>query len=193
MSSFWPEGVELSDTQSPKDILKTAQEEWQTASDGILDLILQDAESKSGNSMIIVHAKNVATNRTATLFSIVHEPKKPYPLTIQLEKENLPTFLKKSYYTKDSQFPVGLQAILDYDPIQQFNARPNPFANRTSRLDVKPVVNKWVSDTPSEFREKLSEAFNLGIVKRVILNLAAANSITAKNNNGDLIDHQDPN
>jgi hypothetical protein len=192
MSSFWPDGIEISDLQSPRDILKTAQEEWQTASNGLLELVLQNAKSESGNSMIIVHAKNVATKRTAILFSIVHQPKKPYPLTIQLEKENLPTFLKKSYYTKDSQFPIGLQAVLGYDPIQQFNARPNQFINRTSRLDVKPVVNKWVSDTPSEFRKKLSEAFNLGIVKREILNLTATNSSTANNNKEDSIDHQDP-
>jgi hypothetical protein len=37
-----------------------------------------------------------------------------------------------------------------------------------------PLDNKWVSDTPSEFRKKLSEAFNLGIIKREILNLASS-------------------
>lgn len=176
MSSFWPDGVEISDTQSPKDILNTAQEEWQTASDGILQLVLQDTKSESGNSMIIVHAKNVASNRTATLFSIVHQPEKPYPVTIQPEKEDLPTFLKKSYYEPTSQsqlenLSVGLSMI--------------------AVKGKNPVINPWVSDTPPEFRKKLSEAFNLGIVKREILNLTSSNTSTA-NNNEDLIDHQDP-
>jgi hypothetical protein len=97
MSSFWPDGLEISDIQSPRDILNTANEEWQKNSDGILELVLQDAKSKSENSMIIVHAKHVVNNRTAQLFSIVHQPGKPYPVTIQPEKEELPDFLKKSY------------------------------------------------------------------------------------------------
>ena len=69
MSSFWPKGVEITDTQSPREILSTAQEDWQTKSDGVMELILQDTQSESGNSMIIVHAKYVPSNRTATLFS----------------------------------------------------------------------------------------------------------------------------
>jgi hypothetical protein len=180
MSSFWPDGVELSDTQSPKDILNTAQEEWQTASDGILQLVLQDAKSESGHSMIIVHAKNVASNRTATLFSIVHQPGKPYPVTIQPEKEDLPTFLKKSYY---KETPSSWRD----SPTTSINS----FINRSSELDIKQVVNKWVSDTPPEFRKKLSEAFNLGIVKREILNLASINANIANNTEKDLTDHPD--
>jgi hypothetical protein len=182
MSSFWPDGVEISDTQSPKDILNTAQEEWQKASDGILQLVLQDTKSESGNSMIIVHAKNVASNRTATLFSIVHQPEKPYPVTIQPEKEDLPTFLKKSYYEETP--PSGWLG----SPTTSIHT----FINGSPKLDIKQVVNKWVSDTPPEFREKLSEAFNLGIVKREILNLASINANIANNPEKDLTDHQDP-
>ncbi len=190
MSSFWPNGVELSDTQSPKDILNTAQEEWKTASNGILELVLQDAESESGNSMIIVHAKNVTSNRTATLFSIVHQPKKPYPVTIQPEKEDLPTFLKKSYYEPSSLTALGVRLTpLDADPFRRRLA----LENMQMLENMKPVVNQWVSDTPPEFRTKLSEAFNLGIVKREILNLTSSNTNTASNTSEDSIDHQDPN
>jgi hypothetical protein len=177
MSSFWPDGVEISDTQSPKDILNTAQEEWHTASNGVLELVLQDAKSESGNSMIIVHAKNVASNRTATLFSIVHQPEKPYPVTIQPEKEDLPTFLKKSYYEQNSQLSalaVGLSMTVERDK------------------GMKPVINHWVSDTPPEFRKNLSKAFNLGIVKREILNLTSSNINIVNNMNEELIGHQDP-
>jgi hypothetical protein len=52
--------------------------------------------------------------------------------------------------------------------------------------DPRPVVNQWVSDTPSEFRKKLSEAFNLGIIKREILNLASSTTDNANNANEDL-------
>lgn len=156
MSSFWPDGLKLSDTQSPRDILKTAQEDWQTNTDGIMELVLQDARSESGNSMIIVHAKHAANNRTAMLFSVVHEDGKPYPVAIQQKSEDLPSFLKKT-----SQRHAALTAI-DF---------------------LAPSVNQWVSDTPSEFRKKLTEAFNLGIVKREILNLAS--SVTANVNSID--------
>jgi hypothetical protein len=185
MSSFWPDGIEISDTQSPKDILNTAQEEWQTASDGILQLVLQDTKSESGNSMIIVHAKNVANNRTATLFSIVHQPEKPYPVTIQPEKEDLPVFLKKSYYRKTSE-----PSIPDALSLSMLN--PTLSLQKGGGNGMEQVVNQWVSDTPPEFRKKLSEAFNLGIVRREILNLTSGNKNIANNINEDSIDHQDP-
>jgi hypothetical protein len=158
MSSFWPVGLEISDTQSPRDILSTAQEEWQTNSNGILELVLQDAESESGNSMIIVHAKHAANNRTATLFSIVHQPDKPYPVRIQPEEEDLPSFLKRS-------------------------SKPNSLMTLGSSIMMP---DEWVSDTPSEFRKKLTEVFNLGIIKREILNLASITTDKVNNTNEDL-------
>jgi hypothetical protein len=161
MSSFWPDGIELSDTESPRDILNTAKEDWQTNSNGIMDLVLQDAESESGNPMIIVHAKHVVKNRTFELFSIVHQPEQPYPVRIEPKVEKLPTFLQKSYYEPIPQLPP-LLAI--------------PIAGTGRDQSPKQVVNKWVSDTPSEFREKLAQAFNLGFIKREILNLASANT-----------------
>jgi hypothetical protein len=168
MSSFWPDGIELSDTQSPKDILNTAKEEWLTVSDGVLELVLQDAKSESGNFMIIVHAKHVRSKRTATLFSIVHEPEKPYPVRIQPEEENIPDSLKKSYYKKStaaSSFGSLADNLIASGPIS---------LDGRTRKDMSLVTNPWVSDTPSEFRKKLSEVFNLGLVKREILNLASS-------------------
>jgi hypothetical protein len=164
MSNFWPEGIELSDTQSPKEILKSAQVEWQTGSDGVMELVLQDATSKSGNSMIIVHAKHVPSNRTATLFSVVYRLKHPYPATIQPKDEDLPDFLKKSYSKP------GLRSLADL---------------RTSLLDSpgNMVSNPWVSDTPPEFRKKLADAFNLGIIKSEILNLASSATESAHSTN----------
>ena len=164
MSSFWPEGIKLSDTQAPREILEAAQEDWQTNSDGIMDLILQDAESESGNSMIVVHAKHVLSNRTATLFSVVHRPDHPYPVTIQIKEENLPNFLKKSYYRSGSASLFGTQANI-------------------ASLTGGTVSNRWVSDTPPEFREKLADAFNLGAVKGEILNLASTAKESGDSNN----------
>lgn len=155
MSNFWPSGLDLSDTQSPRDILKVAQEEWHQSSEGLMELVLQDARSKSDNIMIIVHAKHVASNRTSTLFSIVHRPNSPYPVTIQLEAHDLPNFLKKTYESASS-----------------YNMR---FAIEAMASSQK-VSNPWVSDTPAEFRKKLSDAFNEGSVKSIIFNLAAGES-----------------
>jgi hypothetical protein len=171
MSRFWPDGIELSDTESPRDILNTAKEDWQKDSNGLMDLVLQDTESESGNPMIIVHAKHVVKNRTSMLFSIVHQPEQPYPVTIEPKVEKLPPFLQKSYYEpipQSSQMLAGPIAVRDQSP--------------------KQVVNKWVSDTPSEFREKLTQAFNLGFIKREILNLASSTTDNADNTNQDLIE-----
>jgi hypothetical protein len=174
MGNFWPSGLELSDTQSPREILESAQDDWRTSSNGIMDLILQDAQSESGNTMIIVHAKNLVNNRTATLFSIVHLPERPYPVKIQPKDEDLPDFLKKSYNEPVSKY---MSEIL---------------GTKTSLLDLykkeRSVTNPWVSDTPSEFRKNLANAFNLGIIKREILNLASHTVGNSNSTNEDSLE-----
>lgn len=169
MSNFWPEGIELSDTQSPKEILQSAQVEWQTGSDGVMELVLQDAKSKSGNSMIIVHAKHIMSNRTATLFSIVCRPNHPYPVMIQPKDEDLPDFLKKSYYEP------GLSGLA--------NINTSLFGTQG-----KKISNEWVADTPPEFRKKLADAFNLGIIKSEILNLASSATESSNSTNEESLE-----
>lgn len=181
MSNFWPSGLELSDTQSPREILKAAQEDWQTSSDGVMDLVLQDAKSKSENSMIIVHAKHVVSNRTATLFSIVHRPNHPYPATIQLEEEDLPQFLQKTYYKG------GSRDIADILRHERLDSLGSLLGSQGSLLGSQgsTVSNKWVSDTPAEFRTKLADAFNLGLIKGKILNLASISTENSDSTNGE--------
>jgi hypothetical protein len=157
MSNFWPSGIDLSDTQSPREILKVAQEDWHQSSGGIMELVLQNAMSTAGHSMIIVHAKHVASNRTSTLFSVLHQPNNPYPVTIQLETKSLPNILKKTY-------------------------SPNSIYTAMDAVVKQTVSNPWVSDTPAEFRTKLAEAFNEGTIKSIILNLASNES---DDTNGD--------
>lgn len=153
MSVFWPSDIDLSDTQSPREILQAAQEDWRTGSQGLMQLILQDAQSQSGNPMIIVHAKHVPSNRTSKLLSIIYRPETPYPLTIQPEDENLPKFLKKSYFQRSAASTLATTVNLG--------------------IVEGEVLNQWVADTPAEFREKLEEAFNLGSIKSKILSLAS--------------------
>jgi hypothetical protein len=154
MSNFWPKGFELTDTESPRQILETAQREWNAESSGVLTLVFQETKSESGNDMIIVHAKHVPSNRTVTLFSVIYRPNTPYPATIQPKDDILPNYLKKSYYkpgTLDNAL-VG-SGILNSQGCQ--------------------ILNDWVSDAPAEFRKKLEEVFNLGIVKSEILSLVS--------------------
>ena len=153
MSSFWPEGLSVTDVQSPYEILESAREEWETASDGVLTLVLQRSESKDGNSIITVHVKHIPTNRTATLFSVIHRLTEPYPVSIEPKVEdNLPDILKKTYYYQNIPY------------------HPSP----EDEEEGWTVTNKWVSDTPSEFRKKLTEAFNLSEVKAAVLNLTSS-------------------
>lgn len=122
------QNILISDDLTPMEIFKVAQEDWRTSNNGGIELVLQNATSQSGNFMIIVHAKHVASNRTTTLFSVVHLSNNPYPVAIQLED-------------------VFIENIMF-------------------------ILNKQVLNTPSEFRKKLAEVFNLGDVKGKILNLA---------------------
>ncbi len=155
MSKFWPEGLSVSDIRSPYEILKNAQEEWETASDGVLTLVFQESEPNDGIETITVHAKHIPSNRTVTLFSVIHRQKEFYPVTIQpREKEKLPSILKKSYYQPGSE-AIGVGFVAQW-------------------REGKTVTNKWVSDTPSEFTEKLTKAFNLSEVKAAVLNLTSS-------------------
>ncbi len=169
MSNYWPSDLSFSNTQSPREILEVAKEDWYANSEGVMELVLQDAESESGNSMIIVYAKHVLSNRTSKLFSIVHRPNNPYPVTIQLEDENIPNFLKKSYTRPGLP---GLSSI---------GITPRIFED----IEEETISNLWVSDTPPEFRKKLAEAFNLGDVKSGILNLALSASNASDDTNGE--------
>ena len=162
MSSFWPEDLQLTDIQSPREILEVAQEDWQVRTDGVMELLLQDTKSESGNPMIIVHAKHVPSNRIATLLSVVHRPDNPYPAMLQPEQEDLPDFLKKSYLKKATKDRMAIISGIARD------------------IDGT-ISNPWVSETPSEFRKKLSDIFNLGSIKSVILNLV---SMSTKDTNG---------
>lgn len=154
MPDFWPRGLELNDTQSPMEVLQEAQRDWESNSNRLMTLVLQSAKSQSGNDMTIVHAKHLPSNRTASLFAVVYRPANPYPATIQPKGDELPDLLKKSYYQPGSD-PFGSSVI------------PRGLLKTEGRT----VTNQWVSDTPSEFREKLMEVFNLGIIKSEVLNL----------------------
>jgi hypothetical protein len=163
MSRFWPEGLSVNDVQSPDEILENAREEWETSSNAVLTLVLQKSESEDGNAIVIIHAKHAPSNRTATLFSIIHRLNESYPVTIQPRLEdNLPNILKKSY----SQRGVGDEVMM---PIAMLRKG-------------KTVTNKWVSDTPSEFREKLAEVFNLSVVKATVFNLVSGSQTVSGDN-----------
>lgn len=148
MTNYWPSGLDLTDVQSPMAILREARSDWEEESDGLLTLILQTAESTSGNDMIIVHAKHNPSNRTATLFSVVYRPDIPYPATLLPKDDELPDFLKKHYIKPG--ISIGL-------PIED-----------------KTVVNPWVADTPLEFRNNLTEVFNLAIIKSEVLSIVGS-------------------
>ena len=169
MSNYWPDGLELSDAKAPLEILRDAQAEWKSSSGGVLDLILQEAAPHTGNYMIIVHAKHVASNRTASLFSVISRKAHPYPARIQPKDEELPDFFKKIYKTVNIRGLASMGAVINQ-----------------SKEEL--IENEWVADTPFEFRVKLHKVFNLGIIKSIILNLISSNdayndvgSVTSEN------------
>ena len=155
MSEFWPEDLDLNDTQSPLEILESARDEWANESGGTLNLVLQKTTSTDDNTCIVVHALHPASNRTAALLSVFHRPGSPYPTTISLRKDELPKVLQSSYYEPSIvDMAGGLTGIL---------------AGKSGKV----VQNQWVSNTPGEFREKLKRALRDGSIKSHILNLFA--------------------
>ena len=156
MSDFWPSGLDMQDTSSPEVILSTASKEWSEQSGGVVTLVIQDAESTSGNRLLIVHAKHVPSNRTVKLFSVLHRPNAPYPARIYAEEDAVPDYLKKTYYKPG----IGDMAIV--------GARGHD------------VTNQWVCDTPAEFRRHLIEVFNQGVVKSEVLGLIAGRNLAPR-------------
>lgn len=156
MTSFWPLGMDLRDVQTPHEILKQAQLEWKERSEGLLGLIIQETETTTQEPMLIVHAVLVPTNRTVELFSVVHRIDSPYPARIQPRENALPDFLKKKHYEP------GIADL--HEPMV---------------LTGREVTNKWVCDTPSEFRDQLRQVFELGTVKSDVLNLVSSNKLSA--------------
>ncbi len=180
MSSFWPEGLSVSDVQSPYEILEIAREEWETISDGVLTLVLQRSESEDGNAIITVHAKHIPTNRTAALFSVIHRLKEPYPVIIKPKKEkDIPRFLKKSYYI--DRHSLSLADDLAAETAKKSMEIKTGVTRKKREREI--VTNKWVSDTPSEFRENLADAFNLSGVKAIVLNLTSSKAQSGDDDN----------
>jgi hypothetical protein len=104
----------------------------------------------------VVHALYVPTNRTCTLFSVVHRVNAPYPVTIIPKNDDLPNFLRKSYY----QPGLGDISAARYG------------------LTGSQIINEWVADSPADFRKNLREAFNLESVRAILVNLAASHSVS---------------
>ena len=44
MSNFWPDGLSINNVRTPYEILESAREEWETATEGILTLVFQKSE-----------------------------------------------------------------------------------------------------------------------------------------------------
>ncbi|QGJ70949.1 Hypothetical protein PBC10988_26520 [Planctomycetales bacterium 10988] len=170
MSSFWPSGIELKNIQSPIEILKEAQRDWDSNSDGILNLVLNTIKVEGINGLliemrIIVDIKHIPSNRTATVFTVLHRQNSPYPVSIILEEEELPDILRKSYTVSGRK---GIETVLE--------------SVRGTKETIT-VNNEWVADTPLEFRENLQKVFNRSYLKSMVTNLIS----------GHLPDEEEPN
>lgn len=154
MLDYWPDGLELGDTDSPLEILKLAKEDWEARSDGQLSLIVQESESTNGHAYLEVHAKYIPTNQTISLFSVLHRHDSYYPSRIQPRDEELPDFFRKKYKRTTG---VGLASMMA----------------TAATVTEKEVTNEWVCETPAEFRVNLRRALNLGVVKSEIVSLVS--------------------
>lgn len=153
MTTFWPSDLNIEDTSSPLDILDEAKQEWLVNSNQLLTLVVQPTVSASGDQRLIVHAKHIPSNRTTTIFVVIHRVGSAYPARIVPRSADLPQVLKKTYYQRGiTDIGVGFGSL----------------AGRT-------VQNELVCDTPGEFRTNLNKVFNLGSLKSEIISLISVN------------------
>lgn len=161
--SFFPDDIDLSEIQSPTEILEEAREEWARRSDGMLDLIVIESDlSDSTRSILDVILTHSSSGRQAKLLSLRHVPDQAYPLEIVPESFNYPDYLVKKRFV-----PARKKTLLG----------PSILDSLGELIPEHTVTNKWVCETPREFRQMLAEALSLGSVKSLIVNLVAGRAI----------------
>lgn len=161
--SFFPDDIDLSEIQSPAEILEEAREEWSRRSDGALDLIVVESDmSDNTRSILDVILAHLSSGRQAKLLSIRHVPDQAYPLEIVPESFNYPDYLVKKRFV-----PARKKTLLG----------PSILDSLGELIPEHTVTNKWVCETPREFRKMLAEALSLGSVKSLIVNLVAGRAI----------------
>ena len=162
---FFPDDIELSEIFSPSEILEDAKRDWDAHSNGILLLQISQALVESEEELVLdVYVIHSPSKRMAKVLSVAHRPNHPYPIEIRPESFNIPKYLKKSYKTQTRRSPSPLFSIAD-----QMRA----IERALPEVVTQTITNEWVCDTPSEFKEKLENAFNLGSVKSTIHNIIA--------------------
>lgn len=147
MFNFWPEGFEISDTQSPIEILEEAKREWLDRSKGQISLAIRNVVTDEGYERYLVYAHHVPSNRVASLFTVVSRNECPYPARLQPKIAELPRFFLKEYWDGP-----------DHDDFRESCW----------------IKNEWVADSPSEFREHLKSILNLSHIKSELLNLISS-------------------
>jgi hypothetical protein len=83
-------------------------------------------------------------------------------VTIQPEIDDLPNYLKKSYTRETMSTVAALAASI---------------SEISGQVRERTIKNEWVAETPSEFRSKLHDVFNLGSVKYTVLSLVTGSQI----------------
>ncbi|MEM7735651.1 MAG: DUF6331 family protein [Deinococcota bacterium] len=154
MTNSWSDGVDPGYTQTSREILEDAQADWYERSRGLLELVLEDALSKAGNSVVLVYIKHVPTNKTAWSFSILRDTKNKYPITIQ------PGYKHIQHYQEESSL---------YSLTKIARAVATHFVGNN-------VSNQWIAHTPTELREKLIETAKLAIIMSKKIDLSSTDS-----------------
>lgn len=154
MTDFWPKDLEISQNgRSPEAILQDAQRDFETKSQGLVELALHPSVSTRGNTYTQVYARHNPSGRTSTLFAVVHRPEKPYPVRLQPNDQDLPDGFRKKY-TRYFDETFKIAASMRFGP------------------EPETVENPWVATSPNEFQRLLRRIFNTEFVKSEIVNLA---------------------
>jgi hypothetical protein len=113
--------------------------------------------TSEGFQVIHAYASHVLSGRSTKLFSVYHRSLAAYPVNIKIDEEDIPTQLQKEYIK------------INFQP---FHRVPEPHEEI--------IENKWVSDSPAEFRRKLSDAFSASTIRAKLINLIAGSDVASE-------------
>jgi hypothetical protein len=166
--SFFPSDLEITNAQSPLDILSEAKNEWDTKGQGIVTLLVDGGRSAlhgdSDLTLIHVYAMHIPSERVESLLTVIYASGKPYPARISPEKDDIPEYLRKERFV-----PAKISGLMSPSILNTFR----------EAIPAHTVSEEWVCESPEEFRKQLSKALTLGRVKSAITNIIAASGNVA--------------
>lgn len=168
LRDLWPDDIRTEGMLPPEEILRQQAEHLEKRTNGLL--IADVLRTETADRVILgfeVYAPRI--NSRVRLFGAQHRAEDDYPVAIEPPKDDLPAFLKESYYrpgtVESAAAAVGNLGLTGHV-----------------------VKNEWIADSPMEFTEKVGRVLALPAVKARVVSLISRSSVPADASHGQSSD-----